>query len=447
MVLSLVHSIQQPTISLSKDLSRLSLSQPKTDQPVQAAVQKVLPSQTISNLICEYAKQSIYPLKNGPTCIIYAVPAGNPDPKEPCSPQTLTCDVRPRVIRKANEGFSCFYLALETIRDHIGEHPTQELQHEAEIEKLCSEFRNQMAQSQTALPRLIRDREHREILLSWDQKTVTAMIKDWQQTKQKYEREIFQEGVLEEALPHLQTFLKYSQGLNFFKHAKNTSELPVLNLTWDFLKKTGYSTETLFKRMGEKVPEYPKYIKSVLPDDFSHKFGLNDISADKLELNQLPWGFQVNFTRLTSNLVMAALYGFKDASWTPFQPIEALIADLKERGPLVVGGTFRQYIDDAKPTKQKIQEWQIFTWKSARLPNSVNAHSITVVGAHKDTQNKTAVYYVDPEDASDPNSPIKKMYAISYETFCKDIVSLNCSTLRHESFTYALASRRFEKIV
>ncbi len=148
---------------------------------------------------------------------------------------------------------------------------------------------------------------------------------------------------------------------------------------------------------------------------------------------------------------IAKLYELKISSWTPFQTINDLIKELKEKGPLVISGTFHvsAYTAPYSQYRKKVSQHTILAWPpGTKIENSFIHHVVTLIGAKKDQK---LVYYVDPNDPSDPAAPQKKpIYAIPYQELQEGIVNLtnispnDCAT---SPSGYAWASKSFHPIV
>lgn len=115
----------------------------------------------------------------------------------------------------------------------------------------------------------------------------------------------------------------------------------------------------------------------------------------------------------------AELYHLEISSWHPKESIEHLIAELQKNGPLIVGGCFGALHYSVPPRKlgKQIEGRAVYGWikTDPKNTNPVTGHSILLVGAEK-TSTRELVYYIDPEDSSDPSDPEKqRIYCMSYE--------------------------------
>ncbi|MEI6243014.1 MAG: hypothetical protein WCP39_06390 [Chlamydiota bacterium] len=133
-----------------------------------------------------------------------------------------------------------------------------------------------------------------------------------------------------------------------------------------------------------------------------------------------------------SNLVFTAsytAYGCKLSPWHPEKPIDVLIEQLQLHGPHFVEGRLGSSFYEENPFQlsQKIEGRPVFGWKpNAKRINedSLEFHVVVIVGAKVDNEKKF-VYFIDPQDGSDPsNITTQKIYIISYERFRSSICNL-----------------------
>lgn len=110
----------------------------------------------------------------------------------------------------------------------------------------------------------------------------------------------------------------------------------------------------------------------------------------------------------TSFLIEALIsnkFGLEKSTWTPEMGIIPLIEELEKKGPLVIGGFFGKayYLDNPVDCKSKISGRVIKHWeKDARRAQLHIAHKVVIVGAKATPA--PLVYFVDPEQPSNPNN-------------------------------------------
>ncbi len=199
--------------------------------------------------------------------------------------------------------------------------------------------------------------------------------------------------------------------------------------------------DPIFQRISQSVESTFEYLRKT-DQNYNNKF-------TSRSWNQLTLDEHYLLTDRYVTYAIAKLYELKIASWTPFQPIEALIKDLKEKGPLVVSGTFHPavYTMPYYPYG-KVNGHDILAWpENTKDKNSSVHHGVTIIGAEK---TKELVYYVDPNDPSDPAAPEKKpIYAIPYKELKEGIIGLTNIGANDEFPSpggYAWAARSFRPI-
>lgn len=115
---------------------------------------------------------------------------------------------------------------------------------------------------------------------------------------------------------------------------------------------------------------------------------------------------------------LAGTYHLKKTEWTPFMEVDSLIKELTLNGPLVVEGRFGMRCYDDKPSKNKeLLKGQrlTFGWRPGAKRNEIAGHVVVIVGA-KITKEEELVYFIDPNERSDPqNSSSQRYFKISYK--------------------------------
>lgn len=115
--------------------------------------------------------------------------------------------------------------------------------------------------------------------------------------------------------------------------------------------------------------------------------------------------------------------GLQQSKWDPRQSFNEFLSHMSKEGPFVVEGFFGSQFYNSPPvgTREAVENRRIFGWpKGSRLSHQdykgSSAHVILLVGAQK-LPSKNVVYFIDPNDISDPEHPEKqKIYAMTYET-------------------------------
>ena len=111
------------------------------------------------------------------------------------------------------------------------------------------------------------------------------------------------------------------------------------------------------------------------------------------------------------------VYGCKEAKWNPENGIDELIQQIKENGPLLIRATMGRscYVEEPKKLSETIEGRSIYGWPP-NSPRREIAHVVILVGARKDDKGNSTVYYIDPNDPSEPYQPgTQKVYKGSYK--------------------------------
>ena len=202
-------------------------------------------------------------------------------------------------------------------------------------------------------------------------------------------------------IDHLPGFLQKTQFSNVSDYLCNLIKGIYFKINRECLSQLGIDLEQSFLEVSRLDPlEYALETKGK---------GWSDTSEDFKFL------FLDNFIKNLS----AKMYGLEISSWRPVHPIESLIQELKQHGPLFVQGCFGSEYYSVPPRKlEKVLEGrEVYGWLKSDLKESsfVNDHAILIVGAEK-IETRGFVYFIDPNDESDPQDIKKqKIYVMSYE--------------------------------
>jgi len=338
-------------------------------------------------------------IHNTPNFVFWELPLGKPDPNAVCSPEILENDTRPRVLQAANKKHTCWYSSFKTIRPQFGKHPTPELSNKRKIEQRCSLWRKTITEHALSLPIIFEEMlmpEIEELWCSWNHKKVTQMLSD---ERSYYERAFSSKQVGKggpSAFPYLEKFLKQTDCKNFHEYVGYMWLQPRFKINTNLLQSF-----------------------NVDPENILEKYHKGNAQAS---INSSQLSFDKNDSLFLENFVkwfMSQLFELKESSWSPSEPINHLILELKNRGPLVVGGNFGtdSYSSDPFIMKENVAERSIYAWPPGTKHKDIRfGHTITIIGARK-YGDKGLVYYVDPMDPSDPNDiTAQKIYAISYQS-------------------------------
>ena len=336
-----------------------------------------------------------------PNFVFWELPLGKPDPNAVCSPETLKNDTRPRVRQEPPSGHCCIFGAFNSICERIGKHPTAELTEQRDLEMRWSSLRKAIAKHATSWS-IVLDPSQKNHFLKWDHENIHTVLSD-SKLKEVLERK------KPEFIQHLKNFAQQETYKNFYTYASHIICEQRTQIDKTFLESFGKNPET----MPNEVCKEPNYL-----------------------LEETCLGEETQQERLLTMLAIetyAEAYGLRKSSWTPFQEVGDLISELKQRGPLVIGGIFGRttYSEDPFKMKEPIGQRSVYAWRSGTKINRMGGHAITIIGARKygDT---SLVYYVDPNDPSDPNDiTLQKIYAISYRSLKENVMGCRVMWTKH----------------
>ncbi len=143
---------------------------------------------------------------------------------------------------------------------------------------------------------------------------------------------------------------------------------------------------------------------------------------------------------------LRSIFSCENSSWDPSQGPQALIDQLKTYGPHLVCGLIGKSFYKEAPSQQPnlVQGRQIHFWKvGSKINESSVGHVIVIVGAQ--IQNgKGYVYFLDPEDGSDPKDlKSQKVYVMSYDKLKEKMTSLDGYQLKEISEDRVFSSEKF----
>jgi len=366
----------------------------------------------VSKLVYEYFNQvyKISILANTIDFILLELPPGKPDPKSLCTPETLLCDSRPRVVQNAYKSNTCGYYALNTVRNRIGKNPSSELIDQRYIEQHCSERRKKLSKHEDSLPDVfdqINDPKVKSLFSKWNKKnigTAEPYLKLFDSLSAKASNSL---------RPYIKDFCLQSDSKSFYDYVEFRKMAPRAELNDEFFKKVKRNPEVMYEEA-----------RLIDPVNYNRQFGnlkWKDLrSEDRLSLND-------RYAMTASS----ESYGLKKSFWSPCQSIDMLINSLKKQGPLVVAGFFGNPMYSEEPTKMKMsfKGLSFFSWRpGTRVKDKAIGHVITIIGAQK--LGTGLVFYVDPVDSSDPKkTQAQKIYVISYKALIENVVNLSANWL------------------
>ena len=322
-------------------------------------------------------------------------PLGKPDPSEP-RPKGL--DTRNRVVQLGTKDNTCWFAVFNLLRDRYRAPNTTDLP-ARKFEKLASSLRKSLSAQDRSLPDVANQLNNDGL-----KNLFTGLTKQKIAIPEVRER---LEALDRRCNPEVSVFSVFPDFLNQDKH-KNLYDYLV------FLKISG--PQDIYTQFFTDLKLDPKDLFEITKrqDPMLYQSYCGDQNWDEL-------GWQMKSTLLDhfARQQTAKRFNLQISPWNPQQPIKQLVTELEKRGPLVVGGCFGalHYAVPARDLGKKIGERAVYGWTKTdpKNQNHVTAHTILLVGAEK-TSTQELVYYIDPEDVSDPLHPEKqRIYCMSYE--------------------------------
>ncbi|MBS0652243.1 MAG: hypothetical protein JSR39_01810 [Verrucomicrobia bacterium] len=399
-------------------------------------------------------------LKSDASSLIYSLPSGKPNTKIPLTSGGE--DLRPRVDQAPQAGPNCYYYALNMLRKRIGPNPPKEYEQARRIEKCISSYRKEITQLELdfsknfSLFQIILDSYRLGPDLHSIQQKLPEILAQIELMNRKF------------LLERNDSLLKISsRAATILKGFCGQNEWTNLHEYIQYIKVSKYRAvhDKFFQALGVDPKErYDRNIK-----DFTNAF----LDSKKIHLSEsdrhdliieysnmfLSWEEAVRQTPgylgVYFHLAAADAYGFKQADWTPLEPISSLFEDLKKHGPLYVGGFFgSQYYSKPPTIRQTIEGRSVYGWNSEdRLSEDkfqtelgdfvISGHAIVIIGAAEGGSKGGFVYFVDPLDGSSVSDPSQqKIYAITYENLINNVSTLDGKKFPRSSinpsFRYAL---------
>lgn len=336
------------------------------------------------------------------------LPLGKPDPTEP-RPESGP-DSRRRVIQHGAKGNVCWLAGFNLLRARW-KAPNTEGRVERLFEQSVSKMRKAICKYQDGLPDLVKSFEYSmmaDLLKGITKSSVAENPHAIQLLDVVVEAHI---GPAKVALNTLkESFMTQTKFTNLYDYAKFVSLNGGSGIYETFFAEIGVDPEKLHQQVIETRDEaYCKRYSGT-------KWGDIDPQQKNLLLYQLAY-----------NLV-AKRSGLQLSYWEPTGRFTFLVEELEIRGPLVVGGFFGRAYYATKPKKldRTVMGRPLYGWlKTDPKISLIVGHVIVVVGAEK-VNDREYVYYVDSEDASDPDHPEKQvLFCMSYQKLVDNILANN----------------------
>jgi hypothetical protein len=337
-----------------------------------------------------------------PNLVFNPPAAGKPDPSLP-PPLPGKADTRPRVAQHGTKSNTCWYYAYATTRDRFGKHASVQHTPERQFEKAASERRKALSKHESSLPGLCDQ---------LNQPTVKNILSRMTPSDPS--------GGIP---PHLTSAL-----------FGNSPELSAAQ--------QAFTEQKAIPDFFEFLVDQKFGLRSKINRDFLTKVGVKSVDAlvdakIKQQLTSVRGEIRRSRAAQASMLdavvrnVCAEKYGLAPIKWAPVDGLAPFFTAVEMHGSLIVGGLFGKsmYTDPPYKMGQQVGGRDIYAWKpgSARAETAaISAHTVVVVGVRKQDNEKGMVYYIDPDDGSDPSKSMSQpIYAMSFASLTKYIATLD----------------------
>lgn len=403
----------------------------------------------------------------------YVLKPGKPGSNEPWENGQL----RPRVKQSPQKGLTCWYYAMNMLRRRLGKGSPPEYQNERQIEKLYSSVRKKVTslldqESFKSIANKIKIECLRDgvptvfRLAELTPRQVNHILPEINFSKMQSHMQLEQSFVVSfQAV--LENFSKQSSIVDFYDYLnsdyirdyiierKNIFYKKEIEISINFFKERGIRYEDMFENWKKKEILSEKYVticneemcivttwskieftqdvENRLNDLYINKMGnINPFHSDTFETKP-----QAHF--LFHSLLSAAFqdYGFQEANWKPDNLIDILINTLTTHGPLLVSAHIGSKHGLNNRVMMNTMGRSIYGWQNEsemREEEDSSPHAVVITGAQKDEFGNEWVYFVDPNDGSDPENPeLQKIYVYSYRNFKLIVQAFNNIPTKHLS--------------
>ncbi len=357
----------------------------------------------------------IKPLIYNDTQIIWELLSGKPDPYQPIIDPIN--DLRARVLQKKLHASTCWYYAIKRINTNYGKR-SDNFPEKRKIEKKFSKYKKE-ENFLTLLPLLLINRQKENVIHNHTKFFNTLgeinrcrdAVADFEiYLKNESENTSISES---DQVDNYVTQLRYQSVMRFCETELHVSYCKIIRASNEKKLWTG----------GCDVTENPLYKK------ISLYLEREEIAKNNFKVLNPKLAFSVLHIIVVINYLQVS--GFIKSEWNSDKSIDFLIEQIKKHGPLFASGKLGRccYTQDAEKSRYKIANRSIWYWKPGTYNNDNNfLHAVIITGAENTLKGKF-VYYIDPNDASDPNNAeSQKIYKISYDrlitAFTKNSVNI-----------------------
>lgn len=334
------------------------------------------------------------PIESPKTFVFCPPTYGKPDPKQL---KPIGIDTRSRVIQRGSKDNTCSFAAYNLLRERYKAPNTHDLP-ERKFEQIASTLRKALSAHDRTLPDIANQLNNDTIKRFLARFThVTLQEPETLLLLNSIELQCTPEVSISTILP---AFLEQKQFKNLYEYIYYLKIGKRQDLFNEFFTKLNVDAATLFENAKNKDPT------------------LYRVFCEGKNWDQLFWQKKCILLDNYAKQLCASHYNMCTSSWHPNQPIEKLIIELQKRGPLLVQGTFgaQHYKVPPRKFQKQIANRDVYGWfkEDPKNTNHVVGHAIILVGAEKTLKNQI-VYYIDPDDESDPlDAKKQKIYCLSY---------------------------------
>ncbi|MGB7978603.1 MAG: hypothetical protein WCF19_05530 [Chlamydiales bacterium] len=323
-------------------------------------------------------------------------PLGKPDPTQRRPSEGP--DHRTRVRQSGAKGSTCWYAAYNLLRERYKDPNTANLSEERRFEQIASSLRKSLSAHKSSLPDAA-GWLNADIMATYFQTLTKETIKtpQIQQELRSFDASTSPKVSCCSVLPGFLQQEKCENLFGYLFYLKVAGREPFYNR---FFATLNINLPNLFEAAKQKDPE------------------LDRSYCQGKKWEQLDWEKKAMFLHMFAKQLIAERYNMQVSSWRPCQLIGHLITELQERGPLIVEGCFGDsyYNVPATNLNTQIKGRAVYGWlkKDSKSSRPVTGHTILLVGAEKNGRQEL-VYYIDPNDESDPSHPEKqRIFCMSY---------------------------------
>ena len=309
-------------------------------------------------------------VQSSDSSVLYVLPPGKSDTRIPLDASGEEC--RPRVDQSPTKGMTCVYTAMNLLRQRIGPNPPENYQEARKVEKCISDHRKGMMKlgSANQLVSMIDGIVTERFKIAKTRNAIQENLKKIEMLVSEIQGKIAQ---LQDPLAEKLSFIvsQLNQVFGSFCEQTESDDISVYAHRWHreqfrslnqkSFQKLGYDPQDILQQVVSDILKMaPSQLSDTEKSWFLQGVGLDVLLSWDKVIEKVPTLFDTFF-----QLAAQEAYGFKKAPWTPSQPIEDLIASLKQHGPHYVGGNYgADCYSKGATVRQQIANRSIYEWSS-----------------------------------------------------------------------------------